>query len=92
MFIGFIKDALGWFVSAAEAGLVITLVLLIGLFLGMTGFWIMGRLLGKLGGRPAADAFEEEPEEATDVDSPSEGDPGGVSRAGRALSGKQELW
>jgi len=63
MFIGLLKDALSWFVSVAEAGLVITLVLLIGVFFGMTGFWILGRLLGKLGGRPAADPFEEDPKE-----------------------------
>jgi hypothetical protein len=63
MLSGLLKDALGWFVSVAEAGLAITLVLLIGLFLGMTGFWILGQLLGKLGGRPAADPLEEEPED-----------------------------
>jgi len=63
MFIGLLKDALGSFVSVAEAGLAITLVLLIGLFLGMTGFWILGKLVGKLGGPPDADPFEEDPEE-----------------------------
>jgi hypothetical protein len=69
MFIGLLKEALGWFVSVAEAGLAITLVLAIGLFLGMTGFWMLGKLLGKLGGSTAADPFDDDPEEATGVPS-----------------------
>jgi hypothetical protein len=67
MVIDLLKEALGWFVSVAEAGLAITLVLAIGLFLGMTGFWMLGKLLGKLGGSPAADPFEDDPEETPGV-------------------------
>jgi hypothetical protein len=59
MIIGLFKEVVGWFVSLTEVG-----VLLIGLVVGMTGFWILGHFLNKLGGPPAElDPYEVEPEE-----------------------------
>jgi hypothetical protein len=64
MIIGLFKEVVGWFVSLTEVGVVIAAVLLIGLVVGMTGFWILGHFLNKLGGPPAElDPYEVEPEE-----------------------------
>jgi len=67
MIIGLFKDAIGWFVNLAEVGIVIAAVLLIGLLVGRTGFWILSRFLRKLGGPPALDPYELEPEELAGV-------------------------
>jgi hypothetical protein len=62
MIIGLLKEAVSWFVSLTEVGLVIAAMLVIGLVVGMTGFWILGRCLSKLGGPPAElDPYADEP-------------------------------
>jgi hypothetical protein len=71
MIIGLFKDAVSWLVSLTEAGLAIVAVLLIGLAVGMSGFWLLSRGLSKLGGPPEVDPFEDEPEETAGDDSPS---------------------
>jgi hypothetical protein len=64
MIIGLLKETIGWLVSLTEVGVVIAAVLLIGLAVGMTGFWILGHFVNKLGGPPAElDPYEAEPEE-----------------------------
>jgi hypothetical protein len=64
MIIGLFKEAIGWLVSVAEVGFVITAILLIGLALGMTGFWILSHFASKLGGPEAElDPYKDEPEE-----------------------------
>jgi len=64
MIIGLLKEAVGWFVSLTEVGVVIAAMLLIGLVVGMTGFWTLGHCLSKLGGPPAElGPYEDEPEE-----------------------------
>jgi hypothetical protein len=80
--IGFIKEVVSWFVSLTEVSVAIAAMLLIGLIVGMTGFWMLSHFLSKLGG-PAAelDPYEDEPEETAgakvvvsicpDEDSPS---------------------
>jgi hypothetical protein len=72
MIIGLLKEAVSWFVSLTEVGLVIAAMLLIGLIVGMTGFRMLGRCLRKLGGPPdeldqcaELDPYEVEPEEMT---------------------------
>jgi len=67
MIIGLFKDAVSWVVSLAEAGAVIAAVLLIGLAVGMSGFWLLSRGLSKLGGPPEQDPFEDEPEGTADA-------------------------
>jgi hypothetical protein len=65
MIIGLFKEAVSWFVSLTEVGLVIAAMLLIGLGVGMTGFWMLGRFLSKLGGPPAElDPHEDDEEMA----------------------------
>jgi hypothetical protein len=77
MFVSLLKDAVGCLASVAEVGLVIAAVLLIGLLLGMSGFWILGRLLGKLGGPPPPlDPLEDEPEGSHGTNSPLGNAPG----------------
>jgi hypothetical protein len=66
MIIGLFKDAVSWLVSLAEVGAVIAGVLLIGLAVGMSGFWLLSRGLSKLGGPPELDPFEDEPAEMAD--------------------------
>jgi len=59
--ISLLKEALGWFVSLTAVGLVIAAILLIGLVVGMTGFWMLGHFLSKLAGPPAElDPYEDE--------------------------------
>jgi hypothetical protein len=65
MIVGLFKEAVSWLVSLTEAGVAIVAMLLIGLLAGMTGFWILSYCLGKLGGPPELDLYEDEPEEMT---------------------------
>lgn len=67
MIIGLLKDAFRWFVSLTEVGLVIAAVLLIGLAVGMAGFWLLSQGLSKLAGPPELDPYEDEPEETVDA-------------------------
>jgi hypothetical protein len=67
MIIGLFKDAVKWFVSLTEVGLVIAAVLLIGLAVGMSGFWLLSQGLSKLAGPPELDPYEDEPEETVDA-------------------------
>ena len=64
MIIGLIKEVVSWFVSLTEVGVAIAAMLLIGLIVGMTGFWMLGNCLRKMGGSPAElDPYEDDPEE-----------------------------
>jgi len=64
MIIGLFKEAASWLVSLTEVGAVIAAILLIGLVVGTTGFWMLGRFLSKLAGPPIElDPYEDEPEE-----------------------------
>ncbi len=66
MIIGLFKDAVGWLVSLTEAGLAIAAMLLIALLVAMTGFWLLGHFLSKLGGAPAElDPYDDEAEDMT---------------------------
>jgi hypothetical protein len=59
---GLFKDAVSWFVSLTEAGVVIAVILLIGVVAGMTAFWILGRGVRKLAGPVTElDPYENEP-------------------------------
>jgi hypothetical protein len=61
MIMGLLKEALDWFVSLTEVGVVIAAMLLIGLAIGMTGFLILSRGLRKLSGPPVElDPYEVE--------------------------------
>jgi hypothetical protein len=62
--IGLLKEMVSWFVSLSEVGAVIAAVLLIGLVVGMTGFWALGYFLRKLAGPPTElEPYQDEPEE-----------------------------
>jgi hypothetical protein len=50
MIIGLFQGAVSWFVGLTEAAVVIAAMLLIGLVVGMTGFWMLSLCLSKLGG------------------------------------------
>jgi hypothetical protein len=64
MMIGLLKEVVSWFVSLSEVGAVIAAVLLIGLVVGMTGFWVLGYFLRKLAGPPTElESYQDEPEE-----------------------------
>ena len=63
MIIGLFKEAASWLVSLTEVGAVIAAILLIGLVVGTTGFWMLGRFLSKLAGPPIELDPYEEPEE-----------------------------
>jgi hypothetical protein len=64
MIVGLFKEAVSWFVSLTEVGAVIAAILLIGLVVGMAGFWILGHFIGKLAGPPAElDPYEMDLEE-----------------------------
>lgn len=64
MIIGLLKEVVSWFVSLSEVGAVIAAVLLIGLVVGMTGFWALGYLLGRLAGPPTElESYQGKPEE-----------------------------
>jgi hypothetical protein len=64
MIISLFQGAVSWFVGLTEAAVVIAVMLLIGLVVGMTAFWLLGRGLSKLAGPPAElDPYEDEPEE-----------------------------
>jgi len=58
------QGAIGWLAGLTEAAVAIAVMLLIGLVVGMTGFWMLSRSLRKLAG-PAAelDPSEDETEE-----------------------------
>jgi hypothetical protein len=64
MIIGLLNEVVRWFVSLSEVGAVITAVLLIGLIVGMSGFWVLGYFLRKLAGSPTElEPYQDEPEE-----------------------------
>ena len=64
MIIALFKEATSWLVSLTEVGVVIAVMLLVGLTVGMTSFWMLGLCLSKLAGPPAElDPYEGEPEE-----------------------------
>ena len=64
MFISLFQGLLGWFVGLTEAAVVIAVVLLIGLVVGMTGFWMLSHFARKLAGPTAEiDPYEDDPEE-----------------------------
>ncbi len=69
MIIGLFKDAIGWFVSLTEVGVVIAVILVIAVVVGMTGFWILSRFMSKLAG-PAAEIDPPEGETDEIADSP----------------------
>jgi hypothetical protein len=50
MIVAIFRGALHWFVGLIEVVAVVTAILLVGLIVGMTGFWILGRSLSKLEG------------------------------------------
>jgi hypothetical protein len=54
MLLGLFKDATSWFVGLAEAAGALAAVLLVGLVVGMGGFWSLSYLAKKLAG-PTAD-------------------------------------
>jgi len=67
MIIGLLKEIVGWFVSLSEVGAVIGAVLLVGLVIGMTGFWLLGYVLRKLSGPPSElESDPDEPEESNE--------------------------
>ena len=63
MIIGLLKEIVGWFVSLSEVAAVITAVLLVGLVVGMTVFWVLGYVLRQLSG-PPSELESDEPEES----------------------------
>ena len=66
MIVSLFQGAASWFVGLTEAAVVIAVLLLIGLVVGMTGFWMLGHGLSKLAGPPVElDPYEDEPEEMT---------------------------
>lgn len=65
MFLGLFKDAVSWFAGLSEAAVAIAAVLFIGLLVGMTGFWLLSRLVKKLEGPTTElDSYEDEGEES----------------------------
>jgi hypothetical protein len=67
MIVGLFKEGVSWFVSLTEVGVVIALILLAGLAVGVTAFWILGRFLRKLAGPPTElDPYEDEPDHIDD--------------------------
>ena len=50
MIVAIFRGALHWVVGLIEVVAVVTAILLVGLVVGMTGFWILGRSLIKLEG------------------------------------------
>jgi hypothetical protein len=64
MIIGLFKEALGWFLSLTEVGVVIAVILAIAVVVGMTGFWILSRFMRKLAGPPSElDPDDDRPDE-----------------------------
>lgn len=64
MIISLFQKAVSWLAGLAEAAVVIAVVLLIGLVVGMTGFWILSHFASKLAGPTAElDSYEDQPEE-----------------------------
>jgi hypothetical protein len=63
MIVGLFKEAVGWLVSLTEAGAVIAALLLAGLAVGATGFWLLGRCVSKLSPPAELDPYEYDPEE-----------------------------
>ena len=59
MMAGMFRDALSWVAGLIEAVGVVAAILLVGLVVGMTGFWILVHSLSKLAGQPA----ESDPQE-----------------------------
>jgi hypothetical protein len=59
MIIAIFRGALHWFVSLIEVVAVVTAILLVGLVVGSTGFWILYRSLSKLEG-PSAELDPQE--------------------------------
>ena len=61
MIMGLFKEAASWLLSLTEVGVVIAAILLLGLVVGMTGFWILGRCVSKLADHSAElDPYEPE--------------------------------
>ena len=72
MIISLFQGAASWFVGLTEAAIVIAALLLIGLVVGMTGFWMLGHSLSKIAGPPPElDPYEDEPEEMADANAVS---------------------
>ena len=68
MIIGLFKEALGWFLSLTEVGVVIAVILAIAVVVGMTGFWILSRFMSNLAGPPIElDPDEDRPDEIADA-------------------------
>jgi hypothetical protein len=58
------RGPLDWFAGLIELVLVIAAILLVGLVVGMTGFWILGRFVRKLAGpQDELDSDEDELDE-----------------------------
>jgi hypothetical protein len=66
MIVAIFRGALHWFVGLIEVVAVVTTILLVGLVVGLTGFWILGRSLSKLEG-PSAELDPQEYEMDEDV-------------------------
>ena len=50
--VGMLWEALQWFVSLGEVIAVMVAILMAGLFIAMTAFWVLSRILGTLAGAP----------------------------------------
>jgi len=66
MIVEIFRGALDWFVGLIELVSVIAALLLVGLVVGMTGFWFLVRCLSKLAG-PSAELDPDEYELGEDV-------------------------
>lgn len=72
MIIGLFKDLVHWLLSLTEVGAVIAAVLLVGLIVGMAGFWVLGFFVSKLAGPPTElDSYPDEPEEIAEDEAES---------------------
>jgi len=61
MFVSLFKDAMSWFAGLSEATLAIAAVLVVGLVVGMTAFWVLNLIVKKLAGPTAElDSYEAE--------------------------------
>jgi hypothetical protein len=63
MIVGLFKEAVGWLVSLTEVGAVIAALLLMGLAIGATGFWVLSQCVSKLSPPAELDPYEIDPEE-----------------------------
>jgi len=61
MLVSLFKDAMSWFAGLWEATLAIAAVLVVGLAIGTTAFWLLSHLVKKLAGPTAElDSYETE--------------------------------